>query len=93
MVRWRLLLEEFFPNFKHIAGIKKKSANTLSRLEMVHKASNEINLGHPNRHLVYTKNKVNYELCKAMVSMNLCSSPTDGMSDVITDKDAVEFIS
>ena len=49
MVRWRLLLDEFHPTFKHIAGVEKNAADDLSRLEMVHKTSNKINWGHPNR--------------------------------------------
>ena len=60
---------------------------------MVHTASEEINWGTPNSRLVYNKNKANNKLYKAMVAMNFSSSPTDEISDDITDVDAAEFIS
>jgi len=33
MIRWRLLLDDFHPQIKHIAGQKNLSANAISRLE------------------------------------------------------------
>ena len=43
MVRWRLLLEEFHPQFKHVAGVDNDAADALSRLDMVYKASDTVN--------------------------------------------------
>ena len=40
----------------------------------------------------YIKNKANNEFCKALVAMNIASSPTDEISDDITALDASEFI-
>ena len=37
MIRWILLLEDFHPRVKHIAGEKNLSADALSQLEMKHK--------------------------------------------------------
>ena len=47
MRRWRLLLEEFHPQFKHMAGVDNDAANALSRLEMVYKASETVDWGTP----------------------------------------------
>ena len=49
MVQWQLLFKEFHPTFKHVAGVKNIASDAMSRFEMVHKASKEINWGHPNR--------------------------------------------
>jgi len=35
-MRWRLLLEEFAPDIRHIAGIENVVADTISRLPMTH---------------------------------------------------------
>ena len=48
MVQWRLILEEFHQQLKHVAGVNNDATYPLSRLEMVHKASDKINWGHPN---------------------------------------------
>ena len=43
MVRWILLLEEFHPQFKHVAGVDNNAADALSRLDIVYKASDTVN--------------------------------------------------
>ena len=92
MIRWRLLLEEFHPQFKHVAGIKNDAADALSRLDMVRKVSDTIDWGHPNRRLTYVNNRANANFCKSLVEMNMTSSPTEEVSDEITALDASEFI-
>ena len=62
MLRWRLLLEDFNPTVKHIAGGKNLAADALLRLEMTHKDHN-LNKWEPsNEKLKYTNNNPNYEL-------------------------------
>ena len=51
MVRWRLLLEEFHSQFKHVAGVNNDAADALSRLDMVYKASDTVDWGHPNQRM------------------------------------------
>ena len=89
--RWRLLLEEFHPQFKHVAGINNDAADALSRLDMVYKARDTVDWGYPNRKMTYVKDKANANFCKSLVAMNMTSSPTDGISDEITALDASEF--
>ena len=43
MVQWRLLLKEYHPFFKHVAGVKNDAADALSWLEMIFKVSDELN--------------------------------------------------
>ena len=62
MLRWRLLLEDFNPTVKHIAGEKNLSADALSRLEMTHKDHDLIEWEPPKEKLKYTNNNPNYEL-------------------------------
>ena len=64
---------------------------------MVYKASDTVDWGYPNRRMKYInrtkiKNKANNKFCKALVAMNIASSPTDEISDDITALDASEFI-
>ena len=59
MRRKRLLLEEFNPQFKHVAGVDNDAADALSRLDMVVKASDTVNWGHPNRRMTNVRNKAN----------------------------------
>ena len=37
MIRWRMMLEEFGPEFRHVKGVKNVVADALSRLPTVHK--------------------------------------------------------
>ena len=92
MIRWRLLLEEFHPQFKHVAGIDNDAADALSRLDMVRKVSDEVNWGHPHRRMTYVKNRANANFCKNLVQMNMSSSDNEEISDEITALDASEFI-
>ena len=91
MQRWRLLLEEFHPQFKHVAGINNDAADALSILDMVYKASDTVDWGHPNRRMTVVRNKANNNFCKVLVAMNMTNSPTKEISDEITALDASEF--
>ena len=42
LVRWRMMLEEFGPKIEHIKGTTNVVADALSRLEIDHKDSDEI---------------------------------------------------
>ena len=92
MIRWRLLLEEFHPQFKHVAGVDNDAADALSRLEMVHKISDTVDWEPPSKRLTYINNQANNNFCKSLVAMNMTSSPTEEISDEITALDASEFI-
>ena len=92
MQRWRLLLEEFHPQFKHVAGVNNDAADALSRLDTVYKASDTFNWGYPNRRMTYVRNKANNNFCKALLAMNMTSSLTEEIFDEITAPDASEFI-
>ena len=74
MVQWRLLLKKYHPFFKHVAGVKNDDADALSRLEMVFKASDELNWEPLNPRLTYKHNRENNKLCKNMVAMDYTSS-------------------
>ena len=89
MRRLRLLLEKFHPHFKHMAGVNNDAANTLSRLNMVYKASDTVDWRHPNRRMAYVRNKANNNFCKSLVAMNMTSNPTEEISDEITALDVV----
>ena len=69
MLRWRLLLEDFNPTVKHIAGEKNLSPDTLSRLEMTHKDHNLIKWEPPKEKLKYTNNDSNHKLVMWMNSL------------------------
>ena len=51
MMRWRLLLEDFNPAVKHIAGKKNLLADALSQLEMKHKSHGVIDWEPPKNKL------------------------------------------
>jgi len=53
MVRWRLLLEEFNPIVKHVAGEKNDAADALSRLDMSDKPYDVQEWDTPNPPLTY----------------------------------------
>ena len=53
LVRWRMILEEYGPEIRHIDGVKNKVANALSRLEMASKPHDEINDTHHTVQLSY----------------------------------------
>ena len=64
---------------------------------MVYKACDIVDWGLPNRRLTYIKrnyirNEANDNFCKALVAINMTSSPTEGMSNDITALDVSEFI-
>ena len=92
MVLWRLLLEEFHQQFKHVVSFDNDAADALSRLDMVYKASDTVDWGHPNRRMTYVRNKANNNFCKALLAMNMTSSLTEEISNEITSLDASEFI-
>ena len=57
LVRWRMLLEEFGPEFKHIEGKKNVVADALSRMDMSPKQYDEENDTHQDRQLSYLTTK------------------------------------
>ena len=57
MVQWRLPLEEFHSQFKHVAGVDNDAADVLSRLDMAYKAGDTVNWGHPNESVIYIDRK------------------------------------
>ena len=77
MVRWRLLLEEFHPQFKHVFGINNDAADALSQLDLDYKSSDTINwepkLPTMMKCVNNTKNVI---FCKYMNSMD-CEEDLD----------------
>ena len=57
LVRWRLLVEEFGPKFKHVDGEKNVVADALSRLDMEAKDSDEIATDGQTVQLTYASKK------------------------------------
>ena len=53
MIRWRLLLEEFHPMVKHVAGKENDAADALSRLDMADNGFDEMEWGEPSKPLTY----------------------------------------
>ena len=78
MVRWRLMLEEFAPLFKHVAGVHNDAADSLSRLEMIEKLSDAIDWEEKLPPLQYTKannkHNKNKTLCHNFVAMEFDES-------------------
>ena len=42
LIRWRMLLEEFRPEVKHVQGVKNVVADALSRLDLEPKRQDEV---------------------------------------------------
>ena len=78
MVRWRLLLEEFHPQFKHVAGIDNDAADALSQLDLIDKSSDRINWEPKLPKLKYIDNTKNIIFCKYMNSTNFEYATTWG---------------
>ena len=53
LIRWRMLLEEFGPEVKHIQGVKNVVANALSRLDLEPKSQDEVQDTKTNNQLSY----------------------------------------
>ena len=62
MIRQRLLLEDFHPQVKHIAGQKNLLADALSQLEMKHKSHDIIDWEPPQERLQYSDNNPNHKM-------------------------------
>ena len=75
-----------------MAGVDNDAADSLCRLDMVYKASDTVDWEHPYRRMTYVRNKAKNNFCKALVAMNMTSSPTEEISNEITALDASEFI-
>ncbi len=45
LIRWRMLIEEFGPQFKHVEGHNNVVADTLSRIEIEHRDRDEMETG------------------------------------------------
>ena len=58
MIRWRMLLEEFGPEVRHVAGVKNVVADALSRLPMEHRDSDIEMWEEPPKPLEYSNNLV-----------------------------------
>ena len=92
MVHWHLMLEEFAPLFKHVAGVDNDAADALSRLEMIEKLSDVIDLEEKLPPLQYTKanhkHNTNKTLCHNFVAMEF----DDEGDEVINHSDTRAFI-
>jgi hypothetical protein len=77
MVRWRLMLEEFNPTTKHVAGKDNDAADALSRLEMKEKPYDVITWENQNKPLQYVNDKQIKVMCNVMSQLELESNVDD----------------
>ena len=70
MVRWRLMLEEFHPQIKHVAGIDNDAADALSRVDMKVKLFDSVEWEKPSPRMKYSDETTPAELCKVMSELN-----------------------
>ena len=77
MVRWRLMLEEFNPTIKHVAGKDNDAADALSRLEMKEKPYDTITWEKQNKPLHYVNDKQMKEMCYVMSNCQFESNVDD----------------
>jgi hypothetical protein len=66
IVRWRLMLEEFNPTIKHVAGKDNDAADALSRLEMKEKPYDTITWEKQNKLLQYVNDKQVKGMCNVV---------------------------
>ncbi len=69
MIRWRLLLEEFHPRVKHVAGVDNAAADALSRLNMCPKQDDVIDWEPKSKPLRYERDEANKHLVRNFISM------------------------
>jgi hypothetical protein len=77
MVRWRLMLEEFNPTIKHVAGKDNDAADALSRLEMKEKPYDTITWKKQNKPLHYENDKQIKVMCNVMSHLGFDSNVDD----------------
>jgi hypothetical protein len=77
MVRWRLMLEEFNPTIKHVAGKDIDAADALSRLEMKEKPYDTITWEEQNKPLHYVNDKQIKVMCNVMLQLGFDSNVDD----------------
>ena len=70
MMRWRLLLEDFHPIVKHIAGDNNLSADALSRLKMVDDAYDVQEWEPPSKRLTYSDDNPHVEMLHSMLELD-----------------------
>ena len=93
MVRWRLLLEEFHPQFKHVAGIDNDAADALSRLDLIDKSSDTINWEPKLPKMKYIDNTKNIIFCKCMNTLDFEEDVDNERRDILnTVSDATSYI-
>ena len=92
MVQWQLLLEEFHPTFKHVAGADNDAADALSRLEMTTKQTDTIDWEPKRPRLTYKKDGLNKSLCKNFVAMQFDKDMFESDERLLTMSDAAKFI-
>ena len=57
LIRWRMLLEEFGPEFQHVKGTTNIVADALSRLDMAPRPQDDVNDTHPSVQLSYVNSE------------------------------------
>jgi hypothetical protein len=77
MVRWRLMLEEFNPTIKHVAGKDNDAADALSRLEMKEKPYDTITWEKQNKPLHSKNDKQLKVMCNIMSQCEFESNVDD----------------
>ena len=85
MICWRLLLEEWYPTIKHVAGVDNDSADALSRLDIDNKDNDTINWGKSFPKLKYSDRKMKeaaQNICMQMCNvMSQCDFECDEFDD------------
>jgi hypothetical protein len=66
MVRWRLMLEEFNPTIKHVAGKDNDAADAMSRLDMKEKPNDTITWEKQKKTSHYVNDKQLKVMCNVM---------------------------
>ena len=96
MVRWRLMLEEFAPLIKHVAGIDNDAADALSQLEMIKKLSAVVEWEEKLPRLQYTKANNKHNANQSLCHINFVAMEFDNdMFEINTSANhnsAKEFI-
>ena len=92
MVRWRLMLEEFAPMFKHVAGVDNDAADALSRLDMLIDKRDTINWEPKLKPLRYIRDNANTQLCHNFVAMEYEEDMFDMDDRILSIDDANAYI-
>ena len=93
MVRWRLLLEEFHPTFKHMAGADNDATDTLSCLNITTNNMDTIDWEPKQLRLTYKKDGLNKCLRRKFLEMEYEDDISDSNNDqIITLAGATKII-